>query len=370
MTGANGDTVILAASSTTSGGLASASTLCTAGLTIAVCTGDGNDTVEIRGNPTVNGVIDGGAGSDTLRFTAVPHSLLAELTPASGTITISGKVYQWVNFERLVGIPSISISDVTQSESNGTTTFTFNVTLSVAIPEVVTVDVSTANGTALAGTDYTALPTTTVTFPANTTGPQLVSITVLGNTKLEPDKTFFVNLVNASANATILDGQGLGTIVNDDVAVTALSIAKSAPPAVLIGVPFDYTITVTNAGPDASSGATVTDVLPESLALVSVTPSQGSCSGTTTVVCTLGPLAGGATATITLTVRATSSGSIANTATVSTAESDPVVVDNSSSTTSAASAPAIPILSPPMLLVLALAMGIGAASIMRRGHST
>ncbi len=127
---------------------------------------------------------------------------------------------------------------------------------------------------------------------------------------------------------------------------------------------------MTNAGPDVSTGATVTDALPENLVLVGVTSSQGSCSGTTTVVCTLGQLAGGATATITLTVRATSFGSLANTATVSTTDSDPVVVDNSSATTVAASLAPVPTLSPAMLLVLALGMlGIGAARIVRRRHA-
>jgi hypothetical protein len=52
---------------------------------------------------------------------------------------------------------------------------------------------------------------------------------------------------------------------------------------------------------------------------VSATPSQGSCSGTTTVVCTLGSLANGANATIALQVIPAAAGPVSNTATLSTA---------------------------------------------------
>ena len=62
--------------------------------------------------------------------------------------------------------PSLSIGDVSIAEGNsGTATATFNVTLSAASPQVVTVSWATANGTATAGSDYTA-DSGTVTFPA------------------------------------------------------------------------------------------------------------------------------------------------------------------------------------------------------------
>ena len=42
------------------------------------------------------------------------------------------------------------------------------------------------------------------------------SVTILGDTTVEPTETFFMNLSNATNGATISDDQGLGTITNDD----------------------------------------------------------------------------------------------------------------------------------------------------------
>ncbi len=78
---------------------------------------------------------------------------------------------------------------------------------------------------------------------------------------------------------------------------------------------FTYTITVTNNGPTSTS-ATLTDTLPGGLTLVSSTPSQGTCSGATTITCPLGTLAANATATITLTVTPGATGGYPDTASV------------------------------------------------------
>jgi hypothetical protein len=111
--------------------------------------------------------------------------------------------------------PSISISDVSKLEGrNGSTLFTFTVTLSVPFATAVTVNYSTANGTATVGEDYTAASGTLTFAPGETT--KTITIKVKGDQKREADETFFVNLSGASANAVILDPQGLGTILNDD----------------------------------------------------------------------------------------------------------------------------------------------------------
>jgi hypothetical protein len=123
--------------------------------------------------------------------------------------------------------PSLSIGDVSIAEGNsGTATATFNVTLSAPTPQVVTASWATANGTAVAGSDYTAA-SGTVTFPANSTTPQTVSVQITGDTGVEPDETFDVNLT-APTNATIADGQGTGTITNDDAGQPSISIADLA----------------------------------------------------------------------------------------------------------------------------------------------
>src|SRR5262249_29601736 len=121
--------------------------------------------------------------------------------------------------------PTFSINDVTQAEGNaGTTSFTFTVTLSMSSSQTVTVQYATADGTATAPSDYTAVGLTTLTFAPGQTA-QTVTVSVNGDTTSEPDETFFVNLSNASG-AGIADGQGVGTIQNDDAPpVPTLSIS-------------------------------------------------------------------------------------------------------------------------------------------------
>jgi subtilisin-like proprotein convertase family protein len=113
--------------------------------------------------------------------------------------------------------PTVSISDVSQAEGNsGTTPFNFNVTLSNPSSQAITVAYNTADGTAtVSNSDFTAA-TGTLTFAAGTTTQQ-ISVLVNGDTVVEPNETFNVNLSNPT-NATITDSQGLGTITNDDAA--------------------------------------------------------------------------------------------------------------------------------------------------------
>src|SRR5207245_11798367 len=51
-----------------------------------------------------------------------------------------------------------------------------------------------------------------------------------------------------------------------------------------------YTITVTNSGPSTATGVTLTDTLAAGLTFVSSTPSQGTCAGTSPIICNLGTI--------------------------------------------------------------------------------
>jgi len=123
-----------------------------------------------------------------------------------------------------------------------------------------------------------------------------------------------------------------------DALATDLTIVKSAPPSATVGFGLTYSITVTNNGPISATNVVVSDTLPAGTTFTSATTSQGSCSGTSTVTCSLGTIANGANATISITVNTTTSGTITNTATVSASEHDPVPSDNSSSASTAVSA--------------------------------
>jgi len=77
----------------------------------------------------------------------------------------------------------------------------------------VTVNYATADGTATAGSDYTA-KSGSVTFTAGATS-RTITVSILGDRTPEPNETFFVNL-SSPVNTTIANGQGVGTILNDD----------------------------------------------------------------------------------------------------------------------------------------------------------
>ncbi|WP_421800255.1 Calx-beta domain-containing protein [Haliscomenobacter sp.] len=116
---------------------------------------------------------------------------------------------------------TISIDDVSLAEGNaGTTNFTFNVTLSKPVSTAITVNFTTANGTANGGgADYNT-NSGMVTFPANGTGQtQQITVQVIGDLVGEANETFFVNLSNlvGSTDVSILDAQGVGTILDDDL---------------------------------------------------------------------------------------------------------------------------------------------------------
>jgi uncharacterized repeat protein (TIGR01451 family) len=115
-----------------------------------------------------------------------------------------------------------------------------------------------------------------------------------------------------------------------------LSITKRVETAspIFVGQQLVYTLTVTNNGPtDAANDVYVTDTLPASVTFVSATASQGSCSGTSTIGCLLGPLANGASATVTIVVTPTAAGNLTNTAMVSSSTGDSYSTNNESTAT-------------------------------------
>jgi hypothetical protein len=111
--------------------------------------------------------------------------------------------------------PRISISDVSLKEGKeGAQFFVFTVTLAAASDLPVTVNFATADGTATtADKDYVAASGTLTFKPGEVT--KTITVKVVGDRKRESDETFLVNLSGA-VGATLIDGQGLGTILNDD----------------------------------------------------------------------------------------------------------------------------------------------------------
>ncbi len=147
--------------------------------------------------------------------------------PSNATLADSSAVGTIINDDVAAPvIPSISIADISVTEGDsGTVNAVFTVSLSSATTETVTVNFTTAGNTAtVADNDYSAA-SGTLTFSPNSTS-QLITIAVRGDTRVEPDETFFVNLSNPS-NATISDTQALGTILNDDTPQSGLDTRPS-----------------------------------------------------------------------------------------------------------------------------------------------
>jgi len=119
--------------------------------------------------------------------------------------------------------PTISAANGLVTEGNsGTTLMTFTVTLSNASYQPVAVNYATADGTAVAGSDYAAASGTVAVNPGQTQAT--VTVSVIGDLTYEPDEQFVVNLSNA-ANASLTTTQVTGTIVNDD-GIPALSVSS------------------------------------------------------------------------------------------------------------------------------------------------
>jgi hypothetical protein len=289
-------------------------------------------------------------GNETLTVTLSNASVNANIADGTATGTI-------LNDD---AISTINISDADVTEGNaGTTMLTFNVTLDTPSILPVTVNYTTSNGTATAGTDYVAASGTVTFVPGDLV--ETINITVNGDTLFEANETMTVTLSTPSANAAINDGTGTGTIINDDNASVVLAAAMVInPPSPEVGQQFTKTITVSNAGPNSATNVTVTDDLPAGLTLISAVPSQGTCNAVDPVVCNVGTILAGGSATVTITVMATTNGSFTNTATISSDQTGPAGTTDSETFTvvpAGTGAAQIPTMSEYMLFALMALLG-------------
>ena len=142
---------------------------------------------------------------------------------------------------------------------------------------------------------------------------------------LNPDERSTVEIVlradqtgdwTNQATVTSAEGATDSAEATTTVVQPVLALTKSGPATALLNANFDYTITVTNNGDGAATGATVVDTLPAGLTYVSSDPAAGAASGST-VTWNVGDLAPDASETVTLTVRGTTGGAKVNVATAS-----------------------------------------------------
>ena len=153
----------------------------------------------------------------------------------------------------------------------------------------------------------------TITIVMNASGPGPITSNASASSP-----TFDPNTSNNSATASIVVG-----------ALSDLAITKTGPASTTANGQITYTITVTNNGPSTAANVTINDLTPTGLALVSTT---GGCP---LFPCNLGTMTNGQVKTITATYGIVSQNvpSFTNTASVASANSDPVSTNNSASAT-------------------------------------
>jgi chitinase len=203
---------------------------------------------------TVNVTINGDATQE-----ANETVLLNLLSATNATIVDAEGIGTLGNDDPL---PAALIADAKVSEGNaGTKTLSFNVLLSAAAGATpITVNYATLDGTATAGSDFTAAGGT-LTF---TTGQssKYVTVTILGDALAEPDETFLLSLSSASG-ATILDGEAVGTITNDDTGLRVSDATMSEGNSglgeltfhVTLPAPVDFEVRVNYAAANSSATA-------------------------------------------------------------------------------------------------------------------
>ena len=193
-------------------------------------------TIAVNTGPNVlNFAIPAGAldGTTVARF---------RLSSAGGLGPVGAALDGEVEDHLVTFLPEFTIDNVSTLEGDGigTTPFVFNVTRS-ATNTAVSVDVATANGTATAGSDYTAVSIAPLNFPKGVaTLP--VTVNVMRDDTVEADEIFTVNLSNP-IGAVIVTGQGTGTITNDDSAtLTVGDVTQNEDAGVMT-----FTVTLDNA---------------------------------------------------------------------------------------------------------------------------
>ena len=146
-------------------------------------------------------------------------------------------------------------------------------------------------------------------------------VTATGN-----DTVRVVNLFGSSFNPEATGPIAVGQLPRAIVAAVPpgadVGVTISAPETAGVGADVTYTIVVTNHGPVDATGVTLSDPLPTAATLVSRTTTRGTCTGTLSVSCTLGSLRAGASATVTLVVRFTTTGLHLNTVTIDSGRGD------------------------------------------------
>ena len=194
-------------------------------VTVKYATADGSATAASGDYNSTSGTLTFAPGQTTQTITVSPkRDALVEPTEnffvnlsAPTNATISDSQSHIALFDGNGGIPgpTLSITSTTVVEgTGGTTNAVLTVRLSAVSNQSITVGYSTGDGTAIAGSDYSAVNNTLTFAPGTTT--QTITVPVNGDSQTESTETFFVNLYNP-VNVVLATSRGTITITDDDL---------------------------------------------------------------------------------------------------------------------------------------------------------
>jgi uncharacterized repeat protein (TIGR01451 family) len=321
--------------------------------------------------------VNGPAAPATVSNTATVSSSSIDNTPGNNSATVMTNV---------INTADLSITKTATATAAQGTNINYNITLtnngpnpatSVSLTDALpanTTFVSTAQNTgpAFSCTNPSVGTNGTVTCTnASLASGATATFTIVANVSASAPLGTLNNTANVtttSTDPTTPNTSTAGTVITAGNA--DLGIVKTAAPGPYsTGNNLTYTIAVTNGGPSSAATVNVTDTLPAGTTLVSATPTQGSCTGTATVICSLGTIANAGTASIALTITLPSTpGPVSNLATVASPTNPDSNGANNSSTATVTVIPAgnIPAMSSMMLLLLAMTLAMGGLMV-RKG---
>ncbi|HEX8844560.1 MAG TPA: PQQ-dependent sugar dehydrogenase [Pyrinomonadaceae bacterium] len=281
-------------------------------------------TLYVAGNQANN---DGNTSGDYIYFT------FAQIQPAAVT----------TDFSISVAPPSQTVAPGSGADYNLTLTptagFTGQVSLSVAgLP---------------AGANASFNPSSVNINDASSKSSTL-SVTTAANTPVGT-LPLTITAISGSLQHTATVSLRVQSASSADLAVTK----TASPNPAAVGTNISYRISVTNNGPAAATNVNLTDTLPAGVTFVSASTTQGTCGGTGPVNCSIGSLANGASAIITIVATPTTAGQITNNATASGNEADADASNNTAAVTTVVdNPPPAPILTDQNLSVRTIISGL------------
>ncbi|MEO8378993.1 MAG: hypothetical protein ABI779_04940 [Acidobacteriota bacterium] len=364
----------------------SANPTATISVAASVCQGSTGNAASVAIQPgatytwsIVNGTITGGAGTHAITFTAgasgtvdLGITINAGACTSSGTanvpivppptVTITGPTSACANANSTL---DAGAGFATYVWSNGATTPT--ITVSPDFTTTYTVNVTTAGGCAATDSHtvtVTPAPTPVITAPGSTapnTAGLAASVvvvpgatynwTVLNGTLTSGNGTNAIVFAAGASGVTELNvsvnaGGCTGTsqhfvFIESDGTGADLVLTKAATASVAPGGTIVYTLGITNLGPQAATDVVLADTLPAGTTFVSVNGGPWTCAQTLSGIRCTGNAAAGSSSSVLLTVNAPqSTGTVTNTAQITSAVSDPHPANNSASAvTSVVTAP-------------------------------